>query len=290
MNNGIGLPKNGSLLMTLTSSLDSMKRVERIIANAIIEQPQAVLDKTVAQFAKSIGVADSSIVRFCKTLGLDGYIQMKIKLAMELKEPEEMIFEDLKKNDDVKTIFTKIFTANIHTFEETLKGLDMVQIKRAVTMLCKTKKIVFYGVGSSAPLAMDAYYRFMRIGLPAYYETDPHISLVSANLLDKNCTAVGISHTGRTRSTLLTLEAAKKRGASIIVITSSLGSPIIKMADISLTAFSSESKYMKEAISARLGHIAILDALLVCVAMRFHDQSIVKMEELIDLLSEFRKD
>jgi DNA-binding MurR/RpiR family transcriptional regulator len=215
---------------------------------------------------------------------------MKIKLALELKEPEEIIFEDLKKNDDVKTIFTKIFTANIHTFEETLKGLDMVQIKRAVNMLCKAKRIIFYGIGSSGPLAMNAYYRFMRIGLPAYCETDPHISLVSANMLNKNCTAIGISHSGKTKSTILTLETAKKSGASVIAITSRLGSPIIKIADISLTAFSNESKYMKEAISARLGHIAILDALLACVAMHFHDQSIAKMEELIALLSEFRND
>jgi DNA-binding MurR/RpiR family transcriptional regulator len=275
--------------MVLKSSLGSMRRVEKIIANAIVEQPQAILDMTIAQFAKSIGVADSSIIRFCQNIGFDSYIKMKIKLAMELKAPEELIFEDLKKNDDVKTIFTKIFTANIRTFEETLKGLETDKLNKAVQLLCKAKKIVFYGIGSSAPLAIDAYYRFMRIGLPAYSETDAHISLVSAHLLDKTCAAVGISHKGQSKSVLMALEAAKKHGAPVIAITSSLGSPITEIADISFVAFSNESKYMKEAVSSRLGHIAILDALLACVAMRFHDQSIAKMEELISLLNEFRE-
>jgi DNA-binding MurR/RpiR family transcriptional regulator len=284
------MDNNGSLLMVLKSSINSLNRVEKLIANTITDQPQAVLGMTVAQLAKAAGVADSSIVRFCQTFGFDGYIQMKIKLAMELKDPEDMIFEDLKKNDDTKTICSKVFAANIHTLEETLKGLDMDLINRAVDALCKAKKICFFGVGSSAPIAQDSYYRFMRIGLPASAETDPHISLVSASMLDKGCAAVGISHTGRTKSTIRVLETAKSKGAAVIAITSSLGSPITEIADISLNVFSDESKYMKEAISARIGHITILDCMYVCVAMRIHDRSIAKVENLMELLDQLRLD
>ena len=266
-----------------------MRRVEKIIANAIVEDPQALLGMTIAQFAKKIGVADSSIVRFCQSIGFEGYIQMKIKLAMELKEPEELIFEDLKKKDDVKTIINKVFAGNMHTLEETLKGLDIIEINKAVDILCKAKKIFFSGIGSSAPIARDAYYRFMRIGLPAYCETDIHVATVAANTLDRECAVVGISHTGRTKSTLRILETAKKRGAAIITVTSNMGSPITEIADINLTVFSSESKYLKEAISARVGHIVLLDSIFACVAMRFHSRSVKYTEELISLLDELRE-
>ena len=265
-----------------------MRRVEKIIANTILENPQAILDMTIAQFAKSIGVADSSIVRFCRDLGFDGYIQMKIKIAMELERPEEIILEDLKKNDDEKTIVSKVFSANIRSLEETQKGLEIAEIKRVVNILCKAKKILFFGIGSSEPVARDAYYRLMRIGLPAYFEPDNHVATIAANMLDKDSAIVGISHSGRSKSTLTVLETAKNKGAAIIAITSSLRSPITKIADISLTAFSEESRFMKEAISARLGHIAILDSIFACVAMRFHAQSIKKTEELIILLDELR--
>ena len=281
--------KNGSLLMVLKSSFSSMRRVEKLIADAILEQPQLILEMTIAQFAKSIGVADSSIVRFCRDFGFDGYIQMKIKLAMELERPEELILEDLKHNDDEKTIFSKIFSANIRTLEETLKGLDASEITRVITILCNAKKILFAGVGSSAPIAQDIYYRFMRIGLPAYCETDPHIATIAANMLDEDCAAVGISHTGRTKSTLLVLQTAKEKGAATIAVTSSLGSAITKAADISLTAFSDESKYLKEAISARLGHLAILDSIFACIAMRFHRRSIARTEEMLILLDKLRE-
>jgi DNA-binding MurR/RpiR family transcriptional regulator len=213
---------------------------------------------------------------------------MKIKLAMELSEPEALILEDLKINDNTKTIFSKVFAANIRTLEETFKGIDFHTVNKAVKILCSAKKIYFFGIGSSAPVARDAYYRFMRIGLPAYVETDPHIGLVAASMMDKKSAAVGISHSGRTQATIRELETAKSRGAAVIAITSSLGSPITEIADISLTVLSGESKDIKEAVSARIGHIVILDCLFTCAAMRFHDQSIEKTESLITLLDELR--
>ena len=266
-----------------------MRRVEKIFANAILANPQDILEMTIAQFAKKIDVADSSIVRFCRDFGFDGYIQMKIKLAMELKGPEEIIFEDLKKNDDEKTILSKVFAANIHTLEETRKGLEITEIIKVIDILCKAKKILFFGVGSSSPVARDAYYRFMRIGLPAISETDHHIAAIAANMFEKDCAVIGVSHSGRTVSTLMVLEAAKAKGAAVIAITSSLGSPITKIADISLVVFSEESKYMKEAISARLGHIAILDSILACIAMRSPTRSIKKTEEFIVQLDKLRE-
>ena len=280
---------NGSFFMVLKSSFNSMRRVEKIIAKAILDNPQDILEMTIAQFAKSIEVADSSIVRFCRDFGFDGYIQLKIKLAMELKGPEEIIFEDLKKNDDEKTILSKVFAANIHTLEETLKGLEINDIIKVIDILCKAKKILFFGIGSSAPIARDAYYRFMRIGFPAISETDHHIASIMANMFDKDCAVIGISHSGRTRSTIMVLEAAKASGASAIAITSNMGSPITKIADISLLVLSEESKYMKEAITARLGHLAILDSILACIAMRSPARSIKKTEEFIIQLNKLRE-
>lgn len=279
----------GSLLLVLKSAFASMHRVEKVIATLILEQPQEVLHMTVSQLAKATGVADSSIIRFCKTFGFEGYIQMKLKLAMEIADPEDVIFEDLKKTDNIKSICSKVFAANVYSLEETLKRLDMGLMDHAVNALCKAKKLFFFGVGSSAPIAQDAYYRFMRIGLPAYSGTDPHISLISASMLDNNSVAVGISHTGRTKSTIRTLETAKKKGATVIAITSSIGSPITEIADISLVVLSNESKYMREAVSARIGHLVILDCLFVCTAMHFHDKSIARTEAYMALLDEFRQ-
>ena len=272
--------------MIIKSSLGSLQRVEKIIAGAILDKPEAVLEMTIAQFAKKTGVAPASVVRFCRKFGFDGYIQMKIRLTVELERPEEIILEGIKKSDSNKTVFSKVFSANIHTLEETLKGVEISEMEKTIEILCNAKKIMFFGIGSSEPIARDAYYRYMRIGLPACAEPDPHVAAIAANLLDRECAVIGISHSGRSSSTLVVLEKAKARGASVIAVTSSLGSPITKIADISLITYSDESRYMKEATSARLGHIAILDSILACIAMRYHKRSIKKTEELMILLDE----
>lgn len=51
--------------------------------------------------------------------------------------------------------------------------LDRDELAKAADALLEAERIEFYGVGTSAPIATDAYYRFMRIGLPVYAATDP---------------------------------------------------------------------------------------------------------------------
>jgi DNA-binding MurR/RpiR family transcriptional regulator len=150
------------------------------------------------------------------------------------------------------------------------------------------RHIEFYGVGSSAPIAMDAYYRFMRIGFKAYAATDPHVSRISASMLDSGCVAVGISHTGRTKDTVRDLEIAREKGAKIICITSYQDSPIARLADVKLITSTSETKFMKEAISSRIAQIVLLDSLYTCLALRKYESVIDNIENMNEILNEMR--
>jgi RpiR family transcriptional regulator, carbohydrate utilization regulator len=277
-----------SCLITIRSLFPSMHEAEKKIAAIILEQPEVVVNMTVAQVSAKTGVAESSIVRFCQKLSFSGFAQLKINLAKNLKKPEELILEDINRNDDSYTVTSKVFSSSIQALGDSIKMLDKIELQRAIDTLLKAKRIEFYGVGTSASIAMDAYYRFMRIGLNAYAATDPHISKVSANMLNSESVAVGISYTGRTKDTVRALEIAKNKGALTICITSYLESPIAQLADIKLVCSTAETKFMKEAISSRIVQIALLDSLYTCVALKKYDMVIENIENLTEILSEMR--
>ena len=279
---------HANCLVTIRSQYPDMHDVEKKIADFILKWPEIAVNMTVAQVAKETGVADSSIIRFCQRLGFDGFTQLKINIARNLKKPEELILEDICKEDDPFTITSKVFASSIRALTETVNMLDKQELADAVDVLLEAKRIEFYGVGTSANLAADAYYRFMRIGLPAYAATDPHIMRMSASMLDANCAAVGISHTGRTRDTVRTLEIARSKGAKTVCITSYMKSPIVEVSDIKLITSTPETRILKEALSSRIVHIALLDSLYTSVALRKYEAVVENLENMTEILNEMR--
>jgi DNA-binding MurR/RpiR family transcriptional regulator len=265
-----------------------MHKVEKKIADFIMNNQEKVLSMTVAQIAKHIDVAESSIIRFCQTVGYSGFSEFKVKLAQNSSVSKNPIFEDINSNDDARAITNKVFQVNINTLNDTLNMIDYNNINLAIETISKAKKIILCGVGSSAPIANDCYYRFMRIGLPAYSVTDSNISHISASMLDKDCLAIAISHSGRTREIVNTMKIAKKRNATTMCITSFLNTPLTAVSDIKLVISSTETTLYKEAISSRIAQIAILDSLYVGVALKNQEKVLPLIENMNNILEELR--
>jgi DNA-binding MurR/RpiR family transcriptional regulator len=191
--------------------------------------------------------------------------------------------------DDTRTIFDKVFQSGIKTLRDTLSMMDHQTVETAVKMLHEASRVEFYGVGTSATIATDAYFRLMRIGYPAGSATDSQIMRISAASLVPGQVAVGISHSGRAAETIDAMRLAKAQGAGTIVITSHRDSQICKYADLVLCVYSDESRYPVEAVSARLAHIAVLDAICVALAILNNERTTRHIHKMNELFGEIRK-
>jgi RpiR family carbohydrate utilization transcriptional regulator len=281
--------KNKECLVLIKSMLPSMFNVEKKIGEYILCHPDEVINMTVAQLSKEIEVADSSIVRFCQLLNFSGFTQLKINLAKSLAaQKEDIILDDIKTDDDSFAIASKVFTNGVQTLEDTLKIIDRNELDNAVNTLLNAERIEFYGYYTSGLVAMDAYYRLLRIGMPVNAATDAFTSKISASMMNNKCVAVGISHTGRTKDMIETLKIAKSKGATVIGITSFLKSPLIEIADIKLVISSNEQKFLKEAVSSRIAHLALLDSLCACIAIRKKESAIKNLESVTEILNDMR--
>lgn len=264
-------------------------RVERQIANYILEHADMIADKSMTEIAEAVHVAPSSVIRFSKILGYEGYREMRLALAKHAAvKDRSAVFANIEASDTPQALTEKVFYQSMEALQSTLSLLSMDAMTQAVDMLDQSSELLFIGVGSSAPLAEDMAYRLHRVGFPASAVTDSHMSRIYSSMLSSDSVAVGISHTGRSKETVLSMEAAKQAGAKTISVTSFLNSPLTSICDVNLVIVSSETAVLNEAISSRIAQIAVLDSLYVGLAMRHCDEVTARVQNMNRILEDMR--
>ena len=164
--------------------------------------------------------------------------------------------------------------------------IDFQQIESIVNLLQQANRVVFFGIGTSSVIAMDAQYRFAQLGIVTSVCTDILFMNVAAANMRSGDVAVCISHSGRTKATVNALRRAQK--AATVVITSFAHSILAQEGDYSIIAFSDDQNYPVEAVSARIAHICILDALMMSLAARDYSTLAGHISERNEVLGEIR--
>lgn len=257
--------KQGTLLPKVSTLLPTLTRAERKVAETLLTDPQDLLYCSITEFAERAGVHDTSVVRFCRKLGLRGYQEFKMLLAQETAYNDmhnvPIVSRELHAEDSVDAVKQMLLDMSRSALQETVALLDDYSIELAVAAMQAARRIVFYGVGSSGSTATDAKDKFMRIGLIVESYADSHLQAMSASLLTAKDVAIAISYSGSTMDTADTLAIAKAAGATTICITHHAKSPITHHADIILLSGHNEGPLQGGAVSTKIAQLFVLDML-----------------------------
>jgi len=217
------------------------------------------------------------------------YIERGVRLALAREVREDVLHhEGIADDDPEPTILAKVFASAARALAEGTSTIDATAFTRAVADIRHARRVLFVGVGTSAPIAQDAAYRFATIGVVSDAPPDVHVQHVAARLLSKDDVCVAISHTGATRETVATVRAARDAGATTIAVTSFSRSPISRLADVVLVAGGPELSFRHEAMASRLAHLSLLDALYVAVAMRFQESARTALDAATEVIATHR--
>jgi len=239
--------------------------------------------------SSELGVSEGSIINFSNHVGFSGFTKLKINIAQNMPDVNKFLFDSIAKEDNPKMALRKMVDNAVSAFNTTYDIISSDELIKVADMIMNAKRIEIYGVGSSSMVVNDVYYRFLRIGLPVYAVTDPHISSVSASMLDEDCVAIAISHTGKTIETLRPMQIAKSRGAKTIGITSYANSPLAQLCDALIVIASKEAEENKEAVVSRLTQLMVMDSICLYISSQCQDKAIEFMENTIDIIGEHRK-
>lgn len=260
--------RRGSLLGMVRARREELRAAEGRVAAYVLAAPDKVIYQSISEAAEHAGTSEPTVIRFCRALGLKGYHDLKIRLAQDLVPEVKTIHEDVGPEDDAATLCRKVLTANALAIQDSLETLEPAQVERAVRLLVRAARIEFIGFGGSAPVAMDAYHKFFRLGIPCDWQDDPHMQAMAASLMTPRSVVVAISHSGSSKDIVETLEIAKRAGAGTIAIVSHRKSPVATIAEVALCVHSRETGFKPEPMSSRIAHLCVIDVLAVGVALR----------------------
>ncbi len=278
----------GCLAQTRTH-LSALHPALRRVGEFILAHPEQVIRLSIQKLAERVGVSQATVVRFTQAVGFSGFREFRIALVGDRAATGIAIFhEDVNLRDDPMTIARKVLHSDIKAIVETLSLLNAAEFARALEALHRARRVEVYGVGSSAPIAQDAYYRLLRIGLPVTVATDAHMMAVSAAMLTPRDVAFVISHTGRTMETLNAAARAAEAGAVVISLSSHRQTPLAQSAGIRLVTADRETVFRREAMASRIAHLSLIDAICVCLAVRRIHSATAAMDRSNTIIEERR--
>jgi DNA-binding MurR/RpiR family transcriptional regulator len=258
----------------IQGTYSSLRTAEQRVADFILAHPDELIYLTVTELAEKTNTSESTVVRLCQKIGYKGYQEFKIMLARDLVEPTNAIYAAIEPGDSLQTIKTKVFQANAQALRDTIEVLTDAELEAAVKAIATARRVEVYGVGGSNPLAIDAYHKFLKLGIAVVALSDGDMMAMSSSLLQKGDVALGISHTGASRDVTDALSNAQRNGATTICITHRSTSPITKVSDIKLFTAAKTTAFRSDASSSRIAQLTIIDTLYVGVALSGYENSV----------------
>lgn len=277
-----------NVLELIDRARPTLRRGSRQVAEYILANLDSIADISLAELARLAQVSEPTVLRFCASIGCQGFREFKIRVVQSLALGAPAAHSVLANDDTPETIATKIFDYTITSLDWARKKLDFDAIGKAVDLLVNAKRIDFFGFGASGIVAQDAQQKFPLFGVPCVAHQDSHQQFIAASMLNPGDAVVAISNTGTTRGLIEMARTAKERGASVVVITGSQ-SPITRYADVSVIAETLENTDVYTPTTSRLAALVIIDILSTSVALRRgedHTRDVVHMKKrLSDLRS-----
>lgn len=272
----------------LRESLNDMTSAERKASEYILQHSKDIINMSITELAQRSQSSESTIVRLCKKLRLRGYQELRVALAQDLASPVKQIHEKVTLEDSSEQIKSKVFQAAAQALSDTESVLSSEHMSQCVKWIESANNIVFFGIGASGVIALDAFYRFSKLGISCSAATEGHSQLNRAIHLNQGDVVIGISHSGRTRDVVKALYVAKNHGAKTIAITQFGHSPITEVADIILFTSSRETAFRSEAMASRIAQSVILDSLFVATSLTRYEEVIQNYEKAKEVLSDMR--
>lgn len=267
-----------SIRLLIEQLSNRLSKTESKIARYILDNIEEIKEITSAQLAERADVGQSSVIKFIKKIGFDGFTDFKIRLSEELasKRPlkPDFLHNNITLDDSLYEITKKISYSHIESIDATTNNLSFTTLERVVDTLDRARKIVIMGVGASSLVGKDFQHKLTKIGKIALHDLDAHVQVTQAISSGKGDVILTISHSGETSLFIETLKSIGKNGADLISITGSERNSIGDLSHINIPAVATEDFIRSSALSSRIAQLTILDALFIGILKKNHESGL----------------
>lgn len=223
----------GDHLHLIRQSYENFSETERKIADYLLSHPALTALPNISELAAASGTSISSIVRFCKTMGFNGYSEFRYDCQRRAAAPLGGSVK-LDSSDSIESLKAKVSSFSRKVIHQAITTPDDAAMESAIVALSYARRIIICGEGNAAGVSTMAANTFMLLGIPSFYIPDPLLQLRSVSFLEKNDVVIGITNDGHIKDVVDVLCIAQKRHATTICITGRKDSLATKYSDICL--------------------------------------------------------
>mgnify|MGYP004513617971 CR=1 FL=1 len=275
------MEKNYDILNRIKEQYDKMSKSHKAIANYISEHYDQAVFMTAAKLGETLGISESTVVRFASGIGYDGYpeFQKALEECVRGKLSNMQRMDAKYGRSSQSEILTSVLSADIEKLQDTIDNLDPAAFESAVSTILSAETIYIMGLRSNEPLAafLHFYLNMIRgnvvlLNTTSVSETFEQMIRIS----EKDC-FIGISFPRYSMRTLKAMEFANDRNAKVIAITDSIHSPMNLYSSCNLLARSD----MVSIVDSLVAPLSVINALVVALCLKC-PQDVKKNLEMLE--------
>lgn len=255
------------ILELIQQQMNQLSKSEKKVAEAVMASPETAIHTSIASMATLADVSEPTVNRFCRSIHCKGFPDFKLKLAQSLATSGSFVRREISPQDDIGTVVEKVIHSTIFSLQDLERQVDHHDLRLATDILSAAKRIHFYGLGASGPVALDALNKFFRLGIPVEATTDYLMQKMTAAMANPDGAFVVISYTGRTQPLIEVAGEAAANGGKVIALTTP-GSPLSDVATVTVGIPARENTDIYTPMVSRLLHLTLIDILLTGVTLQ----------------------
>ncbi|WP_404328632.1 MurR/RpiR family transcriptional regulator [Mesobacillus maritimus] len=259
----------------IKNMLEQLPASERKIAEYILEYPYEAVNCTVSELAAKTQSSGAAVIRLCKSLGVKGFQDLKVRIVGDLGKTKEQGYRDIERGEKSADIVQKTLSNSIQSLRDSAEIINHDELEKAVQALLAAKNIHLFGIGASHVIAIDAQQKLLRINKGATAFSDTHMVATLVANAEKDDVVFAISFSGETPEVINMIALAKEQGVKTISLTKYGQSSVASLADINLyTSYSVEAPFRSAATSSRLAQLFIIDILFLSMATEQYEETV----------------
>lgn len=272
--------KEYDIITRMNEKFIKMSKGHKAVASYISDHYDQAVFMTAAKLGETVGVSESTVIRFAAGLGYEGYPEFQKELEGWVKNKLNTVQKIGAKygKSTQSEILNSVLHADIEKIQDTLVSLDAVAFEAAVDIILEAETVYLVGVRSCEPLAdfLHFYLNMIRGNIVLLKTTSVTEMFEQMIRISERDAIIGISFPRYSMRTLKAMEFANDRNAKVIAITDSVHSPMNLYSSCNLLARSD----MVSIVDSLVAPLSLINALVVALCLKRPAEVKRNLEEL----------
>jgi len=261
--------KQNSPIALINNLYASLSKSEKKVAEYIQEHMDEAVLLSLQGVAKKCKTSDPTVLRFCRSLGYNGFSDFKVSLVPELLRSGKNIYTDINNHTEPDSIKEMLKHNLMIQTDSTLENSDIKELNKIARKIFSASKVVVIGLGGSAGVAQIFCDSLGSLGIFSTYFNDRSIIQHISTILKPKDILIGISHSGETEEVVEAIKKAKSIKATTVGITNSAHSSLANVTQIPLITGVPANMMGSYSCQARISQLVILELILSEIAKLF---------------------